>query len=189
MAGIANYGLFWQRDQIFWGSPGSGNQGHLKGWLDYKSNKYVNLTDFRHQSGVYLLQDDQRNIKYVGQAGKGNRSLFDRLKDHHRGNRYDRWSHFSWFGLLQPVLNDEKFTVKDVKPDSTQLTVKAMLNQFEGILIQTLEPPLNAQGASWGNTERYYQYISDETETHDRSNDKLMEKLEEILVLLNKGKA
>ncbi len=49
---IRNYGLFWQRKRIHWGSRGAAC--HLKGVM----TKTADPVDFREQHGVYALNDD-----------------------------------------------------------------------------------------------------------------------------------
>jgi hypothetical protein len=59
-----NYGLFWQADNVKWGSKGKNNQGSLNGvWASAKREGFV---DFREQRGIYVLYDDTFRIIYVG---------------------------------------------------------------------------------------------------------------------------
>src|SRR4051794_13522423 len=93
---VRNYGLFWGRDDVFWGKPN--NQGHLKGTRarDLSSGP----VNFREQQGVYVLYDEGFHLVYVGQAGSGeNQKLFIRLRQHTRDALADRWARFSWFGV------------------------------------------------------------------------------------------
>lgn len=161
MSGIANYGLFWSKNSVHWGSRGKNNQGHLRGYSDYKHEKYIGITDFRHQAGVYVLQSQNREIQYVGQVGRSDgRGLFARLKEHSNGKIGNRWTHFSWFGLYN-VKQENGESVLDKNDKNTEITIQETLDQFEGILIQLIEPRLNSQSAKWKNIPQYYQYIEE----------------------------
>jgi hypothetical protein len=97
---IQNFGLFWERDHIEWGSRGQGHAGHLKGYV--KNPQFP--VDFREQRGIYVLYEGdniatQRAV-YVGQAGAGQNDLFHRLRDHNTKELWNRWQRFSWFGFL-----------------------------------------------------------------------------------------
>ena len=86
---IKTYGLFWKKDDVFWGRPNKA--GTLKG-IEV-GNTTSDPVDFRKQSEVYVLYD-------VGQVGANDRQrLFGRLKDYTRGRLAERWSKFAWFGL------------------------------------------------------------------------------------------
>jgi hypothetical protein len=62
---IRNYGLFWRRNDVFWGRPHV--QGHLKG---IRAKALMSKpVDFAEQRGVYALYDDAFRLVYIGQAG------------------------------------------------------------------------------------------------------------------------
>lgn len=147
---IANMGLFWREDRVFWGT--GGNRGKLLGQLvGAKRSKPV---DFRKQRGIYVLYSDYKII-YIGQAGKGNAALFSRLKRHTRDDLAERWDRFSWFGL-DPVLISWRLAAPTKRAAPNTETI---LNHIEGILIHAAEPPLNRQGGSFGpDVERYRQF-------------------------------
>ena len=93
---LRNYGLFWRREAIFWGKPGTA--GHLKG--SRPNSKSSEPIDFREQQGIYVLYDDNFILLYVGQAGANeNHNLFERLRNHREDQLAARWSKFSWFGI------------------------------------------------------------------------------------------
>jgi hypothetical protein len=145
-----NYGLFWQADKVKWGSKGKNNQGSLDGvWASAKREGFV---DFREQRGIYVLYDDTFRIIYVGQAGRGQRCLFARLKDHMRDDLAGRWTKFSWFGT-RPV--NDRYELEDSKKITPSLA--EVLNHLEAILIAAAEPPLNRQGGKFGRAEKYLQ--------------------------------
>ncbi len=149
---IHNYGLFWRRNDVFWGRPKV--TGHLKG-IPAKEKSSTTPVDFREQAGVYVLYDDNFRLVYVGQAGAGNQYPFSRLRHHQKDALADRWTRFSWFGIKWVRENSKlaigaaKFSIK-----STDL-----LNHIEAILISAAEPPHNRQGGRFGNdVEQYLQY-------------------------------
>jgi hypothetical protein len=155
---IQNYGLFWQRSRVFFGTGGGGNAGHLKGVPAYA--KTSDPVDFRDQQGVYCLYDDNFRLVYVGQAGgKNDQRLFVRLKQHRTDNVADRWTRFSWFGIRE-VLGSGN--LKAVKGNS-YTKISDVLNHIEGILIAAAEPIHNRQGGRFGeHVEQYIQYRDDD---------------------------
>ena len=152
---IRNYGLFWQRNRIYWGRPGSA--GHLKGVI----NLMADPVDFREQQGVYALYDDGFELMYIGQAGGKGNGLFDRLRTHttDRLAERERWSRFSWFGLRCVLENNE------LSPEASDAhsALTDVLNQFEAILIAVSEPSRNRQGGNFGGAaQKYLQFFDDE---------------------------
>jgi hypothetical protein len=83
---IHNFGLFWRRNDVFWGRPKV--RGHLKGVPAKEPSALP--ADFRDQAGVYVLYDDNFRLVYIGQAGAGNQYLFSRLKHHKKDALADR---------------------------------------------------------------------------------------------------
>jgi len=154
---IQNYGHLWERKYIYWGTGGKGGQGHLKGY-----KKQNEQTDFREQMGIYVLYDKDMNPIYVGQASD---SLFIRLKQHSKGPLWNRWEHFSWFGLRK-VNKDRNLYARDTVEKSFRADGDKVLNEIEGILITALEPRFNKQGAAWKkqDVEEYYQVIDENLE-------------------------
>jgi hypothetical protein len=151
---IHNYGLFWRRENIFWGRPRV--PGHLKGFPARKSYAEV---DFREQRGVYVLYDDNFRPVYVGQAGANdNRYLFDRLKDHTRDALADRWTKFSWFGIRWVTKADALAN----GAEGTHTTAGAVLDHIEAILISTIEPAHNRQAGRFGDEVDQYLQVRDE---------------------------
>ncbi|GAB5496659.1 MAG: hypothetical protein Phyf2KO_17390 [Phycisphaerales bacterium] len=144
-----------------WGSSGektessgvpAGTVGNY--WGNWSAQKRSNPVDFRKQRGIYVLYSDYKII-YIGQAGKGNASLFSRLKRHTRDDLAERWDRFSWFGL-DPVLTSWRLAAPTKRAAPNTETI---LNHIEGILIHAAEPPLSRQGGSFGpDVERYRQY-------------------------------
>jgi hypothetical protein len=145
---IKSYGLFWREQEVFWGKPNV--RGTLEGY--WAGAKKAGVVDFREQRGVYILYDVNYKMLYVGQAGKGNHSLFSRLKNHRMDRLADRWSMFSWFGTRG--VSDENTLLDD---DDFDTDLGKVLSHIEGILIAAAEPPLNLQSGSFGN--EVYKFI------------------------------
>lgn len=148
---IQNYGLFWHIDRVHWGK--ARDRGTLNGYL--VGAKLEGCVDFRKQRGIYVLYDENYEIIYVGQAGRGSQNLFPRLKQHRKDHLAERWSRFCWFGIV-PVTEDWELDDEDEIEFDTDLP--AVLNHIEAILIATAEPPLNLQRGRFGSdVEKYLQ--------------------------------
>src|SRR5580693_3179674 len=89
---IQNYGHLWERKYINWGRGKV--KGHLKGYVTSKRK-----ADFRDQIGIYVLFDKDLKPVYIGQVGRGSKTLFNRLNQHETDHLWNRWEHFSWFGI------------------------------------------------------------------------------------------
>jgi hypothetical protein len=152
---IANMGLFWKREDVFWGSQN--NAGRLLGRL--KTEKKTTPVDFWKQIGIYALYADYRLV-YVGQVRSAKEGLGKRLKTHAKYDEHaGRWDAFSWFGV--------RFVKTTAKKNQDQLSdpaknkpcpVDELLDILEGIAIEVAEPPLNSQGGRFTkNVEIYLQ--------------------------------
>ena len=152
---IQNYGLFWRRDNVFWGRPK--RRGHLKG--RHSKRRTQGDVDFRGQQGIYCLYDDNFSLVYVGQAGsRESQRLFSRIAQHRNDNLSDRWSKFSWFGIRKV---NQDLTLR-VEKAAAHPTINEVLNHIEAILIAAAEPPHNRQGGKFGeNVDQYLQYIDE----------------------------
>ena len=157
---IRNYGLFWKRDTVFWGRQK--NPGHLKG-VHAKKLK-AKPVDFRNQQGVYVLYDDNFRIIYMGQAGASDQQkLFIRLRQHKKDHLAQRWSRFSWFGIIPA----EDGVLKESKVEMT-LSAKSALDHIEAVLIAAAEPPLNLQRGRFGeNVDQYLQFVEGDEEEEE----------------------
>ena len=58
---VQNYGLYWNKDLIYWGGPKS--QGTLLGVkFENGTIKGKSIVDFRNQIGIYILYDINKRI-------------------------------------------------------------------------------------------------------------------------------
>ncbi|TDT76778.1 hypothetical protein BDE40_0049 [Litoreibacter halocynthiae] len=158
MSSIKCFGLFWRRDLVelddFW----------IYGWRP-KSLSSTEPdepeTQINFQSGVYVLQNDQRENLYIGQAGRGKSKIGPRLWAHTRNNNRDRWSHFSWFGLTDPKRLPKGSVDDQSEADETEDNARPIsfaLNELEALLISVGEPALNKRGGDWGDAKEYLQW-------------------------------
>jgi len=159
---IQNYGLFWSRDGVHW-NFGRGGRGAFRGSLkgEIVRNRNAEVVDFREQVGIYCLYDNNFKLLYVGQAGFGNATLFDRLRSHTGNDLAERWTKFSWFGLRPVLFGEQNAHRLDAVPQN-QIEVGQVLNSLEGILIVGAEPPLNRQGPRFGDAQKFAQHWDDE---------------------------
>ena len=145
---IYNYGLFWRRQDMFWGRQNV--PGHLKG---YPARSAFVLVDFREQQGVYCLYDDNFRMVYIGQAGgNAQQRLFNRLRQHRTDALADRWTRFSWFGIRWVT----QVNVLAAEARGAHTTVGAVIDHIEAILISSVEPPHNRQGGRFGDDVMQY---------------------------------
>jgi hypothetical protein len=156
-----NYGLFWRADRINWGSRGKGNEGRLLG----RTSPTSPPVDFRNQRGVYALYDDAFQMLYVGQAGYGNKKLYDRLHNHMSDHLAERWQRFSWFGIDPVDETEQKYVLVESEPQAPQ--VNQVLDHLEAILIAAAEPKLNRQGGKFGDAKKYHQKFVEQAEGED----------------------
>lgn len=152
---VRSYGVFWERGTVDFGSRGPGNKGSLLGTLGDGKR----LVDFRRQRGIYILYEGSdinlQRVVYIGQAGAQNQRLFGRLRAHTRDHLWNRWSRFSWLGLLD--VDDSGELLDSDESGVGEIAVPVALNQIEATLISLLEPLLNRQGAKWCGAREYFQ--------------------------------
>ncbi len=174
---IKNYGLFWRRDDVVWGSIK--NTGTLLG-KEKNTDKSPKI-NFRAQTGFYALYDEAFNLVYFGQVGAKNkrgeeskdRTLYTRLNEHCKGSLTNRWSYFSWFGIKK-IGKDNELVEKghfNSKPD-------IFLNQVEAIVLEVAEPSRNKKSGSFSGAAEYFQY-------KDERLSPIEERLEQIEKQLN----
>lgn len=154
MLAIKNYGLMWERANVFWG------WANVTGSLLGRNRKYRNRINFREQIGVYVLYDRAMAPIYVGQAGLGEANLFARLKTHSNTRLHHRWEYFSWFGLRRANANGGLHGAQRATSRVSGELGKA-LNEIEAVLIAAMEPRFNKQGSRWIDSEEFIQVKDD----------------------------
>lgn len=178
MAFIKNYGIFWERERVVWGKRGVGNTGTLLG----KAARAREPVDFRAQAGVYVLYAGvdipSLRVVYVGQAGRTSGPLFNRFKNHTRDHLWNRWSHFSWFGVFDVGKQGSLVHTKIDK--NASLSLPGILDHLEGALITLMEPSLNKRGANWSGSKQYFQDVPEEA---DRTLEEILEVRSELAKL------
>lgn len=144
---IKIFGMFWDRAKIEWG----------RAKMTGRQNVGAGVVDFSNVRGVYILYDG-REVVYVGQALKT--PIFKRLKDHTKDRLSGRWNRFSWYSI--DGIDQEGNIVKADKQFS--VNIEDLINAFEGIMIESMEPPQNRrQGDNFGD-----EYIQDENVKLDK---------------------
>ena len=123
---IKAFGMYWRRDMVNWSS---------KPRLMGAQAKSATAVDFSDQRGVYLLHDGKVGV-YVGRTT--DRALGQRLYEHNFDRLNGRWDRFSWFGLRKVTQNGNLSDIENASPSAEQI-----IADFEAILIESLEPPLN----------------------------------------------
>lgn len=173
---INNYGLYWKRDDVYWGKRGKGNAGNL---LGIKAGNEQLEVDFAQQEGVYALYTEVFSPVYVGVAGiREDHCLLARLKDHTKDHLADRWSLFSWFGT-KAVTKGGKLQSKSANVRNIEMV--SFIQQIEGVLIATMEPSLNKQGGSFGDGVHQYRQRRD-VKKLGPSRDEMLEAIYEKLI-------
>ena len=157
---VRNYGVFWERNRVDFGTKGPGNRGQLLGF----KRGTPTPADLRGQRGIYVLYEgtdiNLQRVVYVGQTGAGHQRLLKRLRDHTNDHLWNRWQRFSWAGFLDI---GPDFKVLNVSDESVgNILFETALDQLEATLIQLLEPLLNKQGPKWHGAKQYFQLQVDD---------------------------
>ncbi len=123
--GVPAFGLYWERQKVNW----------KKRKMLGRQTRDAASVNFAEQRGVYLLHKD-RSVVYVGRTDA---SLFERLRDHNRDRKSPRWDKFSWFGFCNVSDNGE------LGHSRKEFDLRRLIRILEAVLIEALEPPVNAQ--------------------------------------------
>lgn len=120
---ITAYGRFWSREM--W----ERNKKRMYGTSTKTANSLG--IDFAETNGIYMLHKGYEVI-YVGQAKK----LVERVDAHTKDDKRNRWDNFSWF-CLDPIDDG------DANKDQKSMSISALLDTLEALLIETLGPERN----------------------------------------------
>ena len=145
-----SYGRFWRRDIVDWTARPIRLWGRHYSY-ENKSVDASQLVDFANQTGVYVLHWHGQ-VMYVGESTK--QPFLDRLTEHAKPkNKGARWDTFSWFGFREVVQPPDY--LGDLIPE---IDGQRLIKYVEGVLIETLLPPLNKRaGDHFGSL---YQQVS-----------------------------
>ena len=158
---IKNYGLLWRRNVVpqfqngqnlpFDASREWPRNGNLFG-IGVRKRREGEV-DFAQQIGIYALYDEQFKLVYIGQAGSGKKGLYRRLRSHTLSILSERWSRFSWFGLItaDDLIDNKPHLDEDIS--ASKFTI---LDQVEAVLIAAGEPLRNKQGGRFGKSVVHY---------------------------------
>ncbi len=119
-------GMHWSREKVYW----SNSTPKLLGRQAAGSEP----VDFTDQRGVYLLYD-RNSVIYVGRAT--DQGIGSRLKQHTVDRLSSRWDRFSWFGVFS-VLESGK-----LDSGATNYDRAVLIATMEALLIESVEPPQN----------------------------------------------
>lgn len=130
---IKSYGLYWNPEIVYWGAPGAGNAGELKGKIKDGGTYAI---DFWKAKGIYVLHNEFHPI-YVGKAF--GTMLGPRLRNHLADRLAGRWDMFSWFSISAP-----RFSKGDVSQPGTRiLSPETITDTLEALAILIADPALN----------------------------------------------
>ena len=148
---IRTYGLFWNREKVYWGRQG--DPGSLWGTPD-KTAK-AQPVDFREQGGIYALYSNYELV-YIGQTGSGSQRLLYRLRSHLDDHLADRWNQFSWFGTQWVTKRNKLSTNRK----GVSIGTPKALHVLEAVSIAIAEPRLNLQRGNWDRSgaAQYFQH-------------------------------
>jgi len=152
---IKAFGMFWERNLVQWRRSCS-----LVGRQQVNSDS----VDFSDQRGIYILYDGKEVI-YAGRSI--DRAMGDRLFEHTQDRLRGRWNRFSWFGVRD--VNDNG-ALGEVEKN---FSYERLLETFEAVLIEVLEPPLNRKRGDGFSAIEYLQVTDPNIER------------EEVMKLLN----
>lgn len=130
---VKSYGLFWRRDEVDW-NPGTGKPFRLLGRIGANRGK-IRITDFREQSGIYILYGNH-GAYYVGLATDLGNRLRDHIWDHH-GSQWDR---FSWYGFRKVLAgrNGDGFCKMGPLATTTITNPELVISDVEALLIRAM---------------------------------------------------
>jgi hypothetical protein len=132
---VGAYGMFWDREEVFW-RPGQGpNKWQLLGRRN-KNQGALRVCDFRQAKGLYLLFDDY-GASYVGLA-RGAQGIGQRLKSHD-ADASKSWSRFCWFCFDNVADASAEGWSKVVPRDGVRAAgAEGIVRELEALLIKVL---------------------------------------------------
>src|SRR5262245_60155409 len=129
---IQSAGYMWHRRYVDW------RRRRLAGIPDEGYGCEVNFAD---QSGIYGLYAANHECIYIGQAGRGESGLYDRLRTHALDDHlFCFWERFTWFGFYSPE-QLRNGTYDD--PIARAVTLAEALDTIESVGIYLALPRFN----------------------------------------------
>lgn len=139
---ITSFGMYWDKEKVIW----SRNPD-----LFGRQKNAENPINFKRQIGIYLLHDMMGTL-YVGQSF--DRPISVRLNEHNNDRHAGRWQKFSWFGIYNV---NENGSLNETLVNR-ELDYKILIDTFEAILIESMEPRQNRRR---GNNLEDFEYLQD----------------------------
>src|SRR5712691_5400879 len=157
---IKSAGYMWHRRHVGWG------RRWLAGLPEEGKGDEV---DFANQSGIYGLYAANHECIYIGQAGRGDSGLYDRLKTHAlEDHLFCFWERFTWFGFFSPA---QLHNGQCEDPVAEAVTLAEALDTIESIGIYLALPRFNRRyGTGFNGVSWYYQAAEYEQLKNSRRN-------------------
>lgn len=154
---IRSFGLFWRASEIDW-TPGKGVRGFRLLGRRGTNSPGLQLADFRHQQGIYVLYGNY-GAYYVGLTRK--QGLGKRIKDHLTDKHANKWDRFSWFGFCATLKAAKGTGIRPIK-ELAELSVGSpsdAIADMEALLIKAVGPVNTAnmkfkKASEWQQVER-----------------------------------
>jgi hypothetical protein len=140
---IKYFGMYFQRDLIDWKPNGTKILGK-------NQNDEGDFIDFGSQIGIYILYDKHKTI-YIGRSI--DRPIGKRLYEHTIDRIGGRWDRFSFFALSN---------AKSEKGDILNISLDKIIESFEAILIEVVEPSQNRRRGDNFSEIEYIQIIDED---------------------------
>ena len=134
---IKSAGYLWHRKHVDWGRG--------RELLGVPEQGKRNNENFADQSAIYGLYDANHQCIYIGQAGRGDSGLYDRLKCHAIDDHlFCFWERFTWFGFYSA----EEIRAKNFDYIPAPMTLLEALNTIESIATNLALPRFNLSGSN-----------------------------------------
>ncbi len=157
---IKNYGLFWKRDDVWWGKRGNRQKAEFKGRLPNQQD-----VELHKEIGFYMLYNirdipdvpyHSDELVYCGLNGTGRvQALFKRISQHQQPKMplYLKWNYFSWFSIAT-LQDDDNLHQRDREIRGSRID---FLNQIEATIINISCPTNNKDRGYFGDAQKYIQ--------------------------------
>ena len=162
---IKDYGLFWKRDDVWWGKRGNQQKAEFKGELPDQPN--AELVELHKEIGFYMLYNinsidgipyHSDELVYCGFSGRDDnqeRALFHRIKQHQQPSKplYKKWNYFSWFSIAT-LQGNGRLNRRDTEITGSRID---FLRQIEATIINISCPTNNKDRGNFVDAQKYLQ--------------------------------